>query len=256
MKNTLLCCVLLALFPACELRSEAPAVALGPAPVVVELFTSQGCSSCPPADALLTKLAADPAMRGHVIPLAFHVDYWNHLGWRDPFSTAQWSDRQRHYYAALGSATVYTPQAIVNGRTEAVGSDETRIRRLIAEASESRAVARLSLSPLRLSGRTIAVDVSGEILETIRARDLRLVAVVFESVADTRVAAGENSGRTLHNDRIVRMLNEDEHIAAEGGTKIERTIELHTGPETNIQRAGVAVFLQDRQSRAIYAAAM
>src|SRR5688572_22165851 len=87
------------------------------APVLVELFTSQGCSSCPPADKLLSALRSDPQMAGRVIPLAFHVDYWNRIGWEDPFSSAQWTGRQQRYARALGNGSrVYTPQLVVNGR--------------------------------------------------------------------------------------------------------------------------------------------
>ena len=88
---------------------------LGPAPAVVELFTSQGCSSCPPADALIHDIANDPAMRGRVIPLAFHVDYWDSLGWRDPFSSVDWTQRQTRYARTMRLSSAYTPQAVVNG---------------------------------------------------------------------------------------------------------------------------------------------
>ena len=97
---------------------------LGPNPVVVELFTSQGCSSCPPADALIREIAHDPALRGRVIPLAFHVDYWDQLGWRDPFSSAAYSARQADYASkAFHGGDIYTPQMVVNGREALVGSN-------------------------------------------------------------------------------------------------------------------------------------
>src|SRR3954454_13978052 len=95
---------------------------LGPNPVVVELFTSQGCSSCPPADALIHDITTDPAMRGRVIPLAFHVDYWDSLGWRDPFSSAEWTQRQARYARTMRLSSAYTPQAVVNGSRKFVGS--------------------------------------------------------------------------------------------------------------------------------------
>src|SRR6266568_4493610 len=96
---------------------------LGPYPVVVELFTSQGCSSCPPADELLRGIARNAALRGKVIPLAFHVDYWDHLGWRDPFSSADWSRRQMFYIRAMRLDSAYTPQAVVNGTKQMVGAN-------------------------------------------------------------------------------------------------------------------------------------
>ena len=103
------CLLLTAVFMA-PLRAEDPS--RPPKPVVLELFTSQGCSSCPPADELLTELGK----HDDVIALAFHVDYWNHLGWRDPFSSRSWSRRQERYAAALFRGRVYTPQIVVDGR--------------------------------------------------------------------------------------------------------------------------------------------
>src|SRR3954452_18668487 len=96
---------------------------LGPSPVVVELFTSQGCSSCPPADALIHDIANDPAIRGRVIPLAFHVDYWDSLGWRAPFSSAEWPQRQARYARTMRLWSVYPPQPVVSGRRYFVGSN-------------------------------------------------------------------------------------------------------------------------------------
>src|ERR1700681_1033381 len=106
----------------------------GRGPVVVELFTSQGCSSCPPADRLLSRLQGDSRTAGTVIPLAFHVDYWNRLGWSDPFSSAAWSERQMTYAKALHSNRIYTPQLVVGGRAECVGSEERQVMRRIHEA--------------------------------------------------------------------------------------------------------------------------
>src|SRR6185369_16506868 len=111
---------------------------LGTTPVVVELFTSQGCSSCPPADELLGRIAHDPALRGHVIPLAFHVDYWDHLGWRDPFSSPEWSKRQLDYVRAMELTGAYTPQAVVSGARELIGSNEKQLFAAIEEASKKK----------------------------------------------------------------------------------------------------------------------
>lgn len=102
-------------------------------PIIVELFTSQGCSSCPPADRFLTELAAREEFE--IIPLSFHVDYWNYIGWTDPFSSPAWSDRQRHYARSFGGNRVYTPQMVVNGRWEGVGSNRREIARLLERGS-------------------------------------------------------------------------------------------------------------------------
>src|ERR1700730_15247904 len=99
--------------------AQAQAVADG-APVLLELFTTEGCSSCPPADALLSELGSSTKS---VIPLAYHVDYWNHLGWADPFSSHQWSERQSEYVQALNLDGAYTPQMVIGGRWQCAGSD-------------------------------------------------------------------------------------------------------------------------------------
>src|SRR5262249_1393689 len=100
-------------------------------PVVVELFTSQGCNSCPPADALLGKLAR----RKDVLPLAFHVDYWDYIGWKDPFASKEGTERQYNYGRALGLNMVYTPQMVIDGSQDAVGSDEGAVMRGIAAST-------------------------------------------------------------------------------------------------------------------------
>src|SRR5947209_6278424 len=133
MRHALLIAVLLSAI-SCQ-AGEPLAQRLGPAPVVVELFTSQGCSSCPPADALLSDLAHDASLRGRVIPLAFHVDYWDRLGWRDPFSSAEWSRRQYFYVRALSVASAYTPQIVVNGAQQFVGSDRAALEEALVAMS-------------------------------------------------------------------------------------------------------------------------
>ncbi len=122
------------------LRNSASSPAPAAAPpaagsvAVVELFTSQGCSSCPPADRLLSAIAAEPAFAGKVVPLAYHVDYWNYIGWQDPFSSADWSTRQKQYAQAYDTNRIYTPQLVVNGTDEMTGSEERKVRSAIARA--------------------------------------------------------------------------------------------------------------------------
>jgi hypothetical protein len=190
--------------------------------VVVELFTSQGCSSCPPADALLSELARNP----NVIPLAFHVDYWDHLGWRDPFSSRQWSERQVAYVRTMKLGGAYTPQAVVNGEREMVGSDRSALNDAIARASREKRDASVTLDRGVARGST--------------PRELDLIAVVVRSDAATAVKAGENSGRTLRNDAVVRELK---RIA-----RVRGTFENPVG-------AANVVFLQDPKTLRIDAAA-
>jgi len=173
---------------------------LGPAPVIVELFTSQGCSSCPPADALIHDIANDPALRGRVIPLAFHVDYWDRLGWRDPFSSAEWTQRQARYARAMHLNSAYTPQAVVNGTREFVGSNRAALSAALEKASNEKPRAEVTLTAHREGNSLIAT-----IHASVPANDDLMLAVVEDGVI-TKIQHGENAGRTITNDAIVRKL--------------------------------------------------
>jgi hypothetical protein len=167
---------------------------------VVELFTSEGCSSCPPADEVLRDVAAEAARSGRrVYPLAFHVDYWNDLGWPDLFSTALATDRQRAYARVLGERGVYTPEMIVNGRDAFVGSESSRARRSIDAALRGREVAGVDLRA-KATPEGAAVDFA---VRNASAGHVLQVALV-QLAAETRVRAGENAGRTLRHANVVR----------------------------------------------------
>ena len=231
------------------LTAPAPLAAAGGRPVIVELFTSQGCSSCPPADGLLTRLAAEAGAR--VVPLAFHVDYWDHLGWRDPFSSPDWSRRQQEYSGRLGSH-LYTPQAVVDGRLEALGSDEDALRRAIA-AEAGRPAATLTLDPRPLGGELV-VDVGIELPPQLAGRELVLMLALRESGLTTRVARGENGGRSLAGDDVVRDLR---RIAVVGPGEVPGGLEakVPVAPEWSLERLDVVVFLQDPATLEIVGAA-
>jgi hypothetical protein len=164
-------------------------------PVVVELFTSQGCSSCPPADAYLTQLSKDSA----ILALSMHVDYWNGLGWKDPFSSATVTARQRSYARNLDAHYVYTPQMVVMGAAHAVGSKRSEVARLIAEA-------RARMAP----GPAVEIDHVTRNALTIRVGAGRMTGratvwlVSYDTRHETKVAAGENGGRTLVYSNVVR----------------------------------------------------
>lgn len=172
--------------------SAAPALA-AERPVVVELFTSQGCSSCPPADALLATLADRP----EVLALAFHVDYWNRLGWTDPFSGAWATARQTDYAARMGSDQIYTPQAVVDGGRDVVGSDRAALESAIAAARTDPSV------PLALTASESALRVA---VDASAPADAVLWLVGFDDRHDTPVRRGENAGKTLVNRNVVRSL--------------------------------------------------
>jgi len=167
-------------------------------PIVVELFTSQGCSSCPPADAFLGELTK----RRDVLALAWHVDYWDYIGWKDPFAQPAFTARQRDYGRALAQRYVYTPQMVVDGRLQGVGSERPAIDRLIAQAARQHGLNGASRPSLRLDGG--AVRIEGGMFEASSPAVVWLA--LFEPESSTRVARGENAGRSLGNYNIVREL--------------------------------------------------
>jgi hypothetical protein len=168
----------------------AASQAAGPEPaVVVELFTSQGCESCPPADALLGELAG----RADLVALAFHVDYWDYIGWKDPYGSKEATARQRGYAAALGSRTIYTPQLVIQGAQHEIGSDRRAVQRAIGDALKPTVAVRL---------RRSAAGVSVSVEKGRGPAELWLVG--YDPRHETKVARGENAGRTLTEYNIVR----------------------------------------------------
>jgi hypothetical protein len=237
------------------------AVALAPArpaagtPVVVlELFTSQGCSSCPPADRLLSRIGSDEALRGRVLPLAYHVDYWNSLGWSDRLSSADWTARQNAYARAFAKEEVYTPQLVVNGRTELNGTDEAGVLRQL-EAASAGPVASVGLTVTKEGDRKLAVDVSAETADALRVKRLDAYVVVFERNLSTVVRRGENSGRTLEDDFVVRRLTRAFSFEPSAGAKREKRVAVDLDKDWAPANVGVAVFLQDPETMRIYGAA-
>jgi hypothetical protein len=177
------------LFLALCAGNSASAQTAARGPVLVELFTSQGCNSCPPADAYLGELTK----RGDVLALAFHVDYWDRLGWKDPFSARAWTDRQRAYAATLGASNIYTPQMVVSGSDHAVGSDRRAVEALIARAP----VAAGPELQIARSDAGLSLKVEG-----VGEGEIWLVG--FDPVHETKVARGENAGKTLREFNVVR----------------------------------------------------
>ena len=237
--------------------AAAPAVPDSPGgPVILELFTSQGCSSCPPADRLLSKLGGDPQLAGRVIPLAFHVDYWDSMGWRDPFDAPRWSERQQAYARAFHSNRIYTPQLVVDGRTECVGSEERDVLRRIKDALGAPPAGRVTLAvePPTADGR-LRVQVGAKLTHAAAPRDLDLWVAVWETGLVTPVGAGENASRTLRNDFVVRRL--EKALTLPGAAGAERSGELTLGLDKRWKTTelGVAAFLQDPATLQIHGAA-
>jgi hypothetical protein len=183
----------IALFLSVSLTLSGASAKAGDRPIVVELFTSEGCSSCPPADALLTELANRP----DILALSFHVDYWDGLGWKDPFSSREATHRQERYKTLLDLATVYTPQIVVDGKWQAVGSDRAEVERALD-------VARRVHTNVPI---TLAVDHGNAQIKlgvVADAASASLLLIGFDRRHVDKVKGGENSGRTLAHADVVR----------------------------------------------------
>lgn len=182
---------------------EPPKATATEGPLVLELFTSQGCSSCPPADQLLSKLASTGSLADRAVaPLSFHVDYWNDFGWTDPYSLPAWTERQRRYSHAIGDNRVYTPELVVGGASGVIGSNLAAVTQAVQHAERPALLA----ATAAWSKDTVTVTATAP-------GDADVWVAVWEDSTSTKVTRGENSGETLGSDRVVRRL---ERVAAAG----------------------------------------
>ncbi len=167
-------------------------------PIVVELFTSQGCNSCPPADAYLGELAARPG----ILALAFHVDYWNYIGWTDPFARPWATARQRGYQRSLNERFIYTPQMVVNGAAQGIGSERDTIEGLIKDAAAAAPAPHPQLALRRRADGALLVEVGGGDSPPGAPADIWLIG--FDAMHRTEVLRGENGGHELIDFDAVR----------------------------------------------------
>ena len=218
---------------------------------LVELYTSEGCSSCPPADRWLSSLA-----RGYsadrVVPLALHVDYWDYIGWKDPYAKRDFSIRQRKLTQLQRLALVYTPQVMLQGRDfRAWGS--AAFDDAVAKINARPARARLGLEIVALKSDALVVRATAEVLEPGRQEDAALYLAVYENRLESRVTSGENGGRTLVHDHVV--LEWHGPIAfPRSSLAAERQIPLL--PKALPGNSGVVGFVQDRRSAEVLQALM
>ena len=207
---------------------------------VLELFTSQGCSSCPPADRLLGTYAS----KENIIALSFHVDYWDRLGWKDPFSAKEYTKRQYNYASAL-NASVYTPQLVINGEAEMVGSSANKISETITKVLNEAPGAELSIKSVDdENGRVnIIFDASGNLTNAV------LNIALVEKKATTEIKAGENDGVTLDNFNVVRNFKTINEVNNGSSTS---AIEIPSGAD--LKNLSVVLFLQEKNNNQILAA--
>jgi hypothetical protein len=214
-------------------------------PVVVELFTSEGCSSCPPADALLMKLSQQGAGNDtDLVLLGEHVDYWNYIGWTDRFSSPQFSQRQSAYAHALNSS-VYTPQMVIDGTTQFVGSEASEARRDIAAAAKDLKPAQVTLRWEGINRLHISVQSSAQ-------EPSHVLLAITEDGLSTSVEAGENGGRTLHHAAVVRQLRDLGNL--DKGA-FDTTLDVPPHADWNRGKLKLAVLVQDPSTMKILGAA-
>lgn len=211
---------------------------------VVELFTSEGCSSCPPADALIAKLQKEDAAKPVYI-LAYHVDYWDRLGWKDTYSQAKFSDRQNQYAEWLNLRTVYTPQIVVNGSKEFVGSDESTLRKSISAALTNPVKSNLKLAINKQSSTSLSLNYSTD----QQTAGYNLLIALVSPAGINKILKGENKGKVLSHIQIVRQF---ESRPLDG--KTSGVINLSLVKSKEVLQTGVIAFLQDNKTGKISAA--
>ena len=218
--------------------------------VMAELFTSEGCSSCPPADDVLTRFINNQPVPGViVVGLGEHVDYWDRLGWRDPFSSASLTSRQSQYGAnVFRTGSIYTPQMVVDGRFEGVGSEFGAIRKAIVEAAKA-PKATITLSARR-KGNDVIVDLHLDAANVVRKEPADVTVAITEDRLVTEVRRGENRGRTLRHTAVVRSLMTIGELGP-GDPTFSMSVSSAPAHDWKSENLRVVAFVQERQSRRI-----
>lgn len=207
---------------------------------LLELYTSEGCSSCPPADELLGKIQNEYRNK-NVFVLAYHVDYWDKQGWKDIFSNPDFTKRQYDYAQFMGKEPIYTPQVIINGKTDFIGSQETSMRNGIKSALSKPVLASLSLEASQNSN---SLSVNYNVEST--SKNSRLLIAVVQKEAKSNVKRGENANRVLSHYQIVRNLQSIDLNKTKKGTAA-----IHLPKNYNTQDFEIIGFIQDMNSGAI-----
>jgi hypothetical protein len=225
--------------------------------VVLELFTSEGCSSCPPADALLARLEEQQPVAGiEIVALEEHVDYWDHQGWVDPFSSGQWTLRQQSYAAALSDHGVYTPELVVDGHIGFVGSHETEARRAIA-AAQSQPAANIQLEPAKSEKRdhpSFKVTIAS--MQNPQAGDtVEVWLAITERGLHSAVTRGENAGEDLHHAPVVRWLHKVGAVDRNAPPAFSSQVEAKLDSNWNRANLRAVAFVQEKRTRHILGAA-
>jgi hypothetical protein len=226
-------------------------------PVVLELFTSEGCSSCPPADALLAKWEEEQPVAGaEIIALEEHVDYWDHQGWNDPYSSAQWTQRQETYALGFKDHGVYTPELVVNGQTGFVASHQgDAYRAVVSAAREPRIAVSLTILPSeKRDHASVKVEV-GKLQDEQPREAAEVWLAITEKALHTAVTGGENSGHELRHAAVVRSLHKAGNAERNAPVAFSGQQDLKVESGWKRQNLRVVAFVQEKHSSRILGAA-
>jgi hypothetical protein len=221
--------------------------------VLVELYTSEGCDSCPPADRWLSSLQSQGYTPDKVVPLALHVDYWDYIGWKDPYAKREFATRQRRAAELKRAKIVYTPQVLLQGQ-DFRHWDTREFGSTVEKVNSQPPRARLALSVESMGKASMDVVLSAELLNPAEKSDAAVYLAAFENKLTSQVAAGENKGKTLPHDYVVR-----EWIGPIGfgaGLKVDEKRALPLLPNANPKESGVAAFVQNRATGEVLQALM
>ncbi len=242
--NTLIWPLALFALPVAAIAADCSAKSGAQTVPLVELYTSEGCSSCPPADKWMSSIATSGLGADKVVPLAFHVDYWDYIGWKDRFARADFSERQRQAARTAQSDTVYTPQVIFNGSDFRGWRGGSRFSLSVAEAQKQPARANLSLNLMPLASGEVTIQTSAQAIHPEDRKNADVFIAVYENKLKSVVNAGENSGRELHHNYVVREWFGPYRLDVNGALQKSLTIKS----EWKGRDAGVATFVQNRKN--------
>ena len=213
---------------------------------LLELYTSEGCNSCPPVDEWVSKLPSKGLTGDRVVPLAFHVDYWNYLGWQDEFAQKKFTERQRQMAQLHHSTLIYTPQLVLNGSPYHSGFFLDNTSEQIEGINRQKPLAQINLLLRQPDAGELHVSGKITLLGSVERQNVQAYLALYENNLSNRVTAGENSGRTLHHDFVVRELVGPISFDSQGNALVQETFNLKPGWKPH--DSGVVAFVQNARS--------
>ena len=246
--------VLYSTFPA-RTKAQMPDATNRRTPVLIELFTSEGCSSCPPADLLLQKLLTKQPVNGaQVIALEAHVDYWNHLGWSDPYSSSRWTERQSGYASVFGNDP-YTPELVIDGRSNFVGSNAREAQDEIGKAA-LQPKTEIAITPEKPDFNSPGFSVvAGKLTASDDGDHAEVWVAITEDGLNSSVSRGENAGRTLSHAATLRSLQKIGNADANASVSFSGISRVKLDPHWKPENLRIIVFIQKNKSRQVLGAA-